>query len=136
GSERNNASLVNTYGALTELNHYSSEGVTFTARFDEKEAAINDPGAPFQGCYVLPLPARTEPEAAERVFGTAGDFLYRELVTPMGRQTDAHRINTTTASAPRANRLECRSFGLSRFWWPRWALLQGAARQVCRRVTQ
>ena len=68
--------------------------------------------------------------------GAAGDFLYRELVTPLGRAADSHHTGVSSTLRPRMDHLDCRSFGLSRFWWPRWTLLRAAARHLCRHVTE
>jgi hypothetical protein len=128
--------LVNTYAVLTELHHFSSTGATFSARYDDKESNLAETHSPFRCCYVLALPPRTDPEGGDRAVAAAGEFIFRELATPLGREADAHRTSVTTSTQPLRDRFECRSFGLSRFWWPRWALLQAAARQLCRRVTQ
>lgn len=128
--------MFNTVASLTELNHFSSPDVTFTARFDEKEGSFAERKPPFRCCYLLPLGPRKEASGADRTLGAAGDFLYRELVTPLGRAADSHRAGVSTTTPPRMDHLDCRSFGLSRFWWPRWTLLRAAARQLCRRVTE
>ncbi len=128
--------IVNGLAALIELNHFSSPEVSFTARFDEKESNVTDARPPFRCCYLVPLSPRKEANGSDRALGAAGDFLYRELVTPLGRAADQHRSEVSSTVRPRMDHLDCRSFGLSRFWWPRWGLLRAASRHLCKRVTE
>jgi len=46
--------LGNTYAALTELNHFSRPGTTFTANYDDRNGALREQVAPFTRCYLLP----------------------------------------------------------------------------------
>ena len=46
--------LGNTYASLTELNHYSRPGSTFTAHYDERNGQTREKDAPFSRCYLLP----------------------------------------------------------------------------------
>ncbi|MCS6852650.1 MAG: protein kinase, partial [Gemmataceae bacterium] len=84
--------LTNTYAALMELNHFSAPHVTFTGHYEENEWPINDKAPPFTRIQVLSLPAESKGQApTRRVLALAGDFLCRELITPLGKKIDAAR---------------------------------------------
>lgn len=123
---------VNAYAALTELNHFSSKGVTFNAKFEEREGAVVDKGPPFSRCIMLPMAA--DETSIARVLDLAGDYLCRELTTPLGRVADKARA----ALPPPANpeNLTCQTFGMTRFWWPRRAVLLRVARRLCQALVQ
>ena len=126
--------VVNAFAALTELNHFSAQDATFTARFDEKESNFSDKGAPFRRCVLLPLPAEGNDGATWRALGTAGDFLLRELTTPLARAAEQAR-----AALPRPDALvpfTCQTFGTVRLWWPRQDMLRRAARNFCRATVE
>jgi serine/threonine protein kinase len=125
--------LGNTYAALTELNHFSTPGTTFTARYDQNEKPFRDPDPPFSRCVVLPLGEAVDKAARDQLAGMAADFLYRELATPLGRIVDQCRAAMPTSPGlPRS--LTCQTFGMHRISWPRRALLQQVGRRLCRRV--
>ena len=126
--------LGNTFAALTELNHFSSPEATFTARYEERQAALNDSGAPFSRCVLLPLPHVPGEVPPAGVFELLSQFLYRELLTPLGRVADAARANGPTDAPPHT--LACQTFGMFRIAWPRRALLQQAARRLCQQLVQ
>src|SRR5207237_8000804 len=52
--------LGNTFAALTELNHFSALGTTFSAQSDERERPMTFQEAPFSRCMFLQLPEETE----------------------------------------------------------------------------
>ena len=127
-------SVVNAFAALTELHHFSAPDVTFTAKFDEKEANFSDKGAPFRRSVLLPLPAEGNDASTWRALGMAGDFLLRELTTPLSRAAD-----TARAALPKPETLapfSCQTFGTVRLWWPRQDLLRRAARYFCRATVE
>jgi hypothetical protein len=126
---------VNAYAALTELNHFSAPGVKYAAKFDEREGTITEAKPPFGRFAVLHLPAEDDKGALESVLAQAGTYLYRELVTPLGKAADAARAAVPVPENVPRNPV-CQNFGLARFWWPRWALLQRAARRLCRHLAQ
>src|SRR5262249_41997096 len=47
--------VANTYAALTELNHFSIPGITYTANIDDKEMTLLDQAPPFSRFTLLPL---------------------------------------------------------------------------------
>lgn len=132
--ERDNArplSLGNSVAALIELNHFSAPDTTFSTRFDEREPTITDAAPPFQRTILLPLPEEASQTALSKIASLAGDFLFRELATPLGRTTDARR---PVKNAGRS--LTCQSFGLFHFSWPRRTMLQRSSRLLCQRLVE
>ena len=76
--------LVNTVAALTELNHFSTPDVRFSARYDDREGNIVDPDPPFSRTIILgPSPETPEENSAQEVADLAGDYLFRDLSTPL-----------------------------------------------------
>ncbi|HEV3258950.1 MAG TPA: tubulin-like doman-containing protein [Gemmataceae bacterium] len=124
--------LGNAYAALTELHHFSAPQVTFTARYDSREPPLTDPEPPFTRCLVLPLPEANSEAPALEVAGLLSQFLYRDLLTPLGRLSDGERArHTDAAPGPRVS-----SFGMYRFSWPRRTLLQRVARRLCQQLVR
>ncbi len=58
--------LGNTFAALTELNHFSAPGTSFTAQYDERERPLNDQEPPFARCIFLQLPEENEGKVLAR----------------------------------------------------------------------
>src|SRR5262249_11676172 len=91
-------SLGNTFAALTELHHFSSSQVTFSASFDEQECLLHDQEPPFSRCVLLPQRIDAAPISSsagkpeETLTGLAGGFLFGELVTPLGGKAEACRV--------------------------------------------
>jgi serine/threonine protein kinase len=135
---QNTAGLANTYAALTELGHFARGTGAFVARYslgDERERVdVHEDGAPFQRCFLLNLP---EPRAGlaavdnRGLIALAGDFLYHELATPLGRSLDGERL----AQQGSGRQPMClQSFGMYRLTWPRPAFLEGCGRRLCVRL--
>jgi len=118
--------LGNTYAAMTELKHYSS-GASFSARYHEREPLIQDSDPPFRRCVLLPLPQEGNAREAGQTSAQAGEFLWRDLFTPLGRTADERRAS----NGKTANELSCLTFGLYRFASPQRPLLKAAARRIC-----
>jgi serine/threonine protein kinase len=118
--------LGNTFAALKELCHFAGARETFVARYEEKEAPLRDAAPPFNRCLMLPLP-----EGAERTSETtpAGQLLFREVASPMGRSVDQRRSEVAPSRAARD--LSCQTFGLYRFTFPRAELVRQVARRLC-----
>ena len=108
----------------------------FKAQYHEREPA--DPG---RRPAVQPL----FPAAAARrgrrgrptseLVDLAGQFLYRDLCSPLGRAADLARAGL---SAPpwQSRGLFYQTFGLYHLAWPRHALLGEAGRRLCQRLVQ
>jgi serine/threonine protein kinase len=122
--------LSNACAALTELAHFARPDTCFRSKYVEGEPAVEDPGPPFGRCVVLPLPEETDETALQEVVGMAGQYLSRDLCSPLGRATDLARADL---SGPpwEARGLFAQTFGLFRLSWPRRALLAAAGRRLC-----
>ncbi len=125
----------NTYAALTELIHYATPGTTFTAKYHDREPPVRDGDPPFGRVLVLPLPDETDEVATRELVELAGEFLARDLASPIGRACDLARAGLS--SPPwEARGLHCHTFGLYQLIWPRRELEQSAARRLCQRLVQ
>ncbi|MCS6851048.1 MAG: protein kinase [Gemmataceae bacterium] len=118
--------LANAHAALRELNHFSAPNVVYSTRFDERDPVITDPEPPFSRLVFLQLPDQQDALPASQVIGMAGEMLYRELLTPLGRKADISR-----RTPPARGGVVGQSFGLYRLSWPRRVLLQKTARRLC-----
>jgi hypothetical protein len=127
--------LGNAYAALTELAHYAAPGTLFAARYHDAEAAVRDADPPFERCIALPLPEEGDEPAFRSLAASAGQFLERDLCTPLGRACDLARAGLP-APPWESRGLSCQTFGLYRLSWPRRALVRSAARRLCRRLVQ
>jgi hypothetical protein len=146
--------LGNAYAALTELNHFSQPGTTFSANYDTGDgpriAPITDTGPPFARCIFLPPPAGeagADPASTAAV-ALSSHFLVAELTSPLGRRADEARRErqdglAAAADLPLSSRwaeadggMTCQTFGLHRLVWPKRAMLQGASRQLCQRLVE
>ncbi len=123
-------SLGNTVAALTELNHYSRKGGTFSFKFDDREPKLKDRDPPFRRTILVPLEPEGNPERAGEATRLIGDFLCRELTTPLGRSADACRI-----VAEDTDETTFQALSLFRFTWPRRTLLYCAARHLCHELS-
>jgi hypothetical protein len=122
------AALANTCAALTELNHFASGQEHFAAAYPDVGETISSQDPPFHRCLLLPLPpAGTSPR---ELAGRAGDFLYRDLTTPVGRAADGARATRV----PPARRMPLQTFGAYWFAVPHRLLLQRVAHRLCRRL--
>jgi serine/threonine protein kinase len=127
--------LGNAVAALTELNHFSSPDVTYSARFDDREGTITDSGPPFSRCFFLAPPVEEEEKGTGELTALAGEFLFRDLTTPLGRTVDEARSKV----APPTQAPSCllgQSMGLYRLAWPKRPLLRRAARRYCHHLVQ
>jgi len=127
--------LGNAFAALTELNHFSTPGTTFSARYEEKEKPLSDPEPPYARTLMLQLPEGVSEESPKELFDLSADYLFRELATPLGRVTEDYRANMPSPGR------QCpgptyQTFGLYRISWPRQALQRNVARRLCQNVVQ
>jgi serine/threonine protein kinase len=138
--------LANTYAALRELNHFMTPGNRFTAKYEARGPALKGEGAPFSRCILLAHPADSAGSTPQEGVRPACDFLYRDLVTPLGRCADAMRyipagepatVNPSIRSAPIDPVPEAyQSFGLRSLASPRRALTRRTAARLCRTLTE
>jgi serine/threonine protein kinase len=128
--------LANTFAALTELYHFSSPETIYTAFFDDAEDPIHDQEAPFRRCFMLPLPEESDdPTELHDVALLAGDFLCRELVTPVGRRADELR-EEALANPEEPGAFVCQTFGSYRYSMPRQVLRDQVSRALVKRLVQ
>ena len=73
--------LGNTFAALTELNHFSAPGSTFTAFYDDREKPLVDSEAPFARTILYPLAEDADSHHARDTLGPVTDFLARDLMS-------------------------------------------------------
>jgi serine/threonine protein kinase len=130
-SERSAATprpVANAFAALTELDYFASGG-----RGRGESEGSDVPSPPFSRCVLLPLPAKADGDAALReLAGLAGDYLCRDLTTPLGRVADQGRA----ALHLPATCMPCQTFAAYWFSVPRRPLLQHGARSICDRLVR
>jgi hypothetical protein len=127
--------LGNACAALRELSHFARPGTTFTARYHQREAPVQDSDPPFGRCIMLPLPDETDEVATRELVEQAGLFLSRDLCSSLGRIADLGRGGLT--GTPWESRgLYYQTFGLYQLSWPRHALIRSVSRRLCQRLVQ
>jgi serine/threonine protein kinase len=127
--------LGNACAALRELSHFASPGTCFTARYQEREEPTRDGDPPFGRCFLLPLPEETDEQGLSEVTGLAGQFLARDLCSPLGRASDLARAGLSGPAWERRG-LYYQTFGLFQVSWPQRTLFQEVGRQLCQRLVQ
>jgi eukaryotic-like serine/threonine-protein kinase len=127
--------LGNACAALTELRHYSGPDSVFTARYHEREAPIRDADPPFSRCFLLPLPDEADEIATRELVDLAGQHLYRDLCSPLGKAADLGRADLAAPPWP-SRGLFYQTFGLYQLAWPRYALMRETGRRLCQRLLQ
>jgi hypothetical protein len=129
--------LANVYATLTELNHFNDSQVRFSAQYGADSQRIVDEGTPFNTTYLLPL-ANRSPDALDESIAHLGNYLFHEMITPLGLKLDNLRYqqeaNRTYQPASLAASL--RTFGTYNVWFPRGLLLHLAARQACKKLVE
>jgi hypothetical protein len=127
--------LGNTYAALSELQYFATPGTQFSARYVEREPPVQDADPPFSRCVLLPLPEETDEAGTRDRTELAGQFLFRDLTSPLGRTADLGR-EALSALRRESHGLFFQTFGLSQLSWPRHAILKAASRRLCQRIVQ
>lgn len=137
--------LAQSYAALKELHHYASGQSAFSARYPGADGSsalqsITEAAAPFERCMFLTLPAQhtgpgDEPEALAESAVLAGQFLYRDVATPLGKAIDGARQQWRLNAASLDTSVPTyQTFGMYRILWPRRHVLQQAAQRLCGRL--
>jgi len=135
-TSKKSVALGNTFASLTELFHFSSPQTTYQAFFDDQEDPLNDKGAPFTRTFMLPLPEDGADQTPLReLTGMVGDFMCRDLVTPVGRKVDELR-EEVLANPDDPGGMICQSFGAYRFAMPRRVLREHISRALVKRLVQ
>ncbi|HEX3314934.1 MAG TPA: tubulin-like doman-containing protein [Gemmataceae bacterium] len=132
------AALANAYTSLTELEYYQRrDGMSASFRsFDNKEMPrLDELGPPFHRCFFLDLPelAGTEAPATPPAVAEAAQFLYRDLITPLGKTLDKLRVKRRPGTAQKMALLR---FGIHRRSWPRRELVQRLAEKFTVRLVE
>jgi hypothetical protein len=127
--------LGNSYAAIKELVHYATPGTRFQAQYHEKEPPIDDPEPPFTRTIVLPVPEESDESGYRKTMRQVGQFLYRDLLTPMGRTADLARAGLSAPSWE-SRGLYCQTFNLYPVRWPRPVVVDILSCHLCRRLVE
>jgi serine/threonine protein kinase len=143
---------ANAFAALAELSYFAAPGVVFSASYPEQPDALTDPDAPFGRCCLLPLPETANDSGPLRELAArAGDFLCRDLTTPLGRTADEARLQIADRrlqierrrAGPSSQSAICNlqsaifsTFGTYWFAVPRRLLLERVAKCLGHRLVQ
>ncbi len=127
------AAVGNAYAALTEMHHFGRPDVTFSFRYDDREPKLKDRDPPFGRTILMPLEPENDAGRAGEATRLVGDWLFRELTTPLGKAADGARSEDEADDAAPAT---YQTMNLYRISWPRRALLQVAARHLCHEISQ
>ncbi len=133
GSRTRVMTLGNTYAALRELNYFGAPGRRFQALYHEREAAVQEQGPPFGRVILLPLPEESDDVGVQELLEVCGQFLYRDLVTPLGKEADLARAGLPGVPWEKRGQY-FQTFNLYQLSWPRQQLLQRVSRQLCQRL--
>jgi hypothetical protein len=102
---------------------------------------MSEAGPPFERCYFLtvPRPSSAAPVTLHDLPETvalAGQFLYRDIATRIGKTIDGAREQWRRVSLQLSQTLlpSYQTMGLYRVVWPRKALLDQASRRLCQRL--
>jgi hypothetical protein len=126
------AEQANLYATLTEINHFSEGVAAFSAQYGADEQRQVEQGTPFDAVYLLAQRERT-PEARHDVIAHAGQYLFHDLITPLGAKLE-HERKSKPPHAWEGPAAAFRSFGTHAVWFPRGLLLRLAARQSIGRL--
>jgi hypothetical protein len=132
--------VANSYAALAELQHFARAAAAAAPPKDGQERAgkSGPDKPPFDRCVLLPLPAPSEGPAVPGEWATlAGDFLCRDLTSPLGRSADDERATSGPPPAQGAAPvMACLTFGAYWFSVPRRPLLENVAQHICDRLVR
>ena len=129
GRSENTTAAANAVAALTELNHFAQGGV-FSANYLHHQESINERGPAFSRCFLLPIAADSGGAGPlQELTALAGDFLFRDLATALGRTSDECRAGTGQG-------IGLSAFGSYWFTVPHRLLLQRVAQRFCHALVQ
>jgi hypothetical protein len=135
GSQTRVAALGNAYAALSELRYYARPGTLFSARYHDMEPPVEDTEPPFRPCVLLPLPEETDQAAVRETMAQAGQYLFHELCSPLGKVAEqARRSHAGSAGVARGQAYQ--TFGLFQITWPRRKLLETVGRRLCSQLVE
>src|SRR5258708_81800 len=122
--------VANAHAALKELNFFST-GKAFMAGYHEREAVIQDSSSPFKRCLLLELPSETREQETRMITALAGDFLFRDMYSALGKTTEDRPAKTGLGRGA-----TFQTFGMYRLSSPRRPVVQQAAHELCLRLVQ
>jgi serine/threonine protein kinase len=125
----------NAFAALLELNHFATPGNGFFARYLDKAPTVRDSEPPFLRTMLLPLGGESDEPGRRAPARLAGELLFRDLLSPLGRVADLARVGFGTGAWDQRG-LYYQAFGLHYLSSPHRALLREAARGMCVRLVQ
>ncbi len=135
GQQSRELALGNAHAALTELNYFGKPGAQFRAQYVDREAPLEDSEPPFSRYFLLTLPDETDEAATHELVDMAGQFLYRDLCTPLGQAADLARAELP--APPWAARGQYyQTFGLYQLSSPRQSLCRRVAQQLGQKLVQ
>jgi hypothetical protein len=93
-AEHNDRFMANTYAALVELNHFSSERVRYRQQLPDRTAPVQmSPGTrPYQNLYLVQARGEARVEYAKLVTAAA-DYVYSDVIGGTADKRDAIRTN-------------------------------------------
>ncbi|HEV3235420.1 MAG TPA: tubulin-like doman-containing protein, partial [Gemmataceae bacterium] len=121
---------ANANAALKELSFFSN-GNPFVARYHERDSIIQDSRPPFRRRLMLELPEESKSRETRSITSLAGDFLFRDMFSPVGR---AAENSQSTAGQGRGATFE--TIGIYRLSSPQGPLVKQVARQLCLHLVQ
>ena len=109
----------------------SSRPTTTSAR-----RPIQDADPPFGRCFLLPLPDETDEAATRELVDLAGQYLYRDLCSPLGKAADLGRAGLAAPPWAVARPVSTRRSACTS--WPGRATpcSRAAGRRLCQRLVQ
>ncbi len=123
--------LANTYASLIELNHFSAGGETFKARYEPRGSGLKDAEPPFRRIVFRQMLPRAEDPDVDRFIRVLGDYLYRDLLTQLGREADSARLQAL-AQQGETPAVILQAFGLNVAASAREALVEAATRRLAK----
>ena len=95
--ETNSQWKGNTYAALTELNHFSSDKSRYSQQFPDRSAPFQlPPGTrPYEYCYLVQAQGAGLEEYA-RLVTTSADYIHTDLIGGNANERDAARTNISS----------------------------------------
>jgi hypothetical protein len=89
---------------------------------------VRDSDPPFKQTILMPLEPEEQPARAGEAARLVGDYLYRDLTSPLGKTADDRR---NMIRRPKRSATTCQTLNLFRISWPRRTLLRRASRLLC-----
>ncbi|MFM7151116.1 MAG: tubulin-like doman-containing protein [Gemmataceae bacterium] len=128
-------SLANCYASLKELLHYSQTGTKFSAKYQTKEAGIEDSAPPFSRVLLQKLPEEGQETPFQELVESTADLLLLELTKPAGSALDQLRASSSAKATKRPGQ-SFLSFNLFKFFCPRDQLQRAIANSLCQKLVQ